>query len=52
LGFKRILVHGTVQPTSIGLRSSHGCIRMFNKDITDLYSKVPVGTNVRIIYEP
>lgn len=52
LGFPRILMHGTTAPSSIGLRSSHGCIRMFNKDIKELFHHVPVGTQVRIVYEP
>lgn len=52
LGFKGILMHGTTSPYSIGLRSSHGCIRMFNKDIQELFGQVPVGTPVRIVYEP
>lgn len=52
LGFKGILMHGTIAPRSIGLRSSHGCIRLFNRDITELFSMVPVGTSVRVVYEP
>lgn len=52
LGFKGILMHGTIQPRSIGLRSSHGCIRLFNQDISELFSMVPVGTSVRVVYEP
>ena len=30
-------IHGTNQPGSIGHFVSHGCIRMFNEDISDLY---------------
>lgn len=41
-------IHGTLFPESIGGSVSHGCIRMFNEDIRDLYSKVPVGTAVVI----
>lgn len=52
LGMPRILMHGTTAPGSIGLRSSHGCIRMFNKDIEELFTNVPVGTSMRIVYEP
>jgi len=51
LGFQRILMHGTNAPRTVGLRSSHGCIRMYSKDIEELFSMVPVGTPVRIIYE-
>ena len=37
-------IHGTNQPGSIGHFVSYGCIRMYNEDITDLYSRVSVGT--------
>src|SRR4051812_21530094 len=39
-------IHGTNNPGSIGGFTSHGCIRMFNADITDLYDRVGVGTPV------
>ncbi len=39
-------IHGTNQPRLIGGFVSHGCIRMYNADITDLYSRVSVGTTV------
>jgi lipoprotein-anchoring transpeptidase ErfK/SrfK len=39
-------IHGTNQPGLIGGFVSHGCIRMFNSDITDLYGRVGVGTTV------
>lgn len=41
-------IHGTNQPWSIGHFASHGCIRMRNKDIEELFEWVPVGTPVRI----
>ena len=41
-------IHGTNQPWSIGRYASHGCIRMRNKDVEELYEWVPVGTPVRI----
>jgi len=41
-------IHGTVYPNSIGWSSSKGCIRMFNKDVAELYSIVPYGTTVII----
>jgi L,D-transpeptidase ErfK/SrfK len=46
------LIHGTNQPTSIGRRVSHGCIRMFPNDIEELFNLVPVGTPVSLINEP
>lgn len=51
-GFKNIVIHGTPQPKAVGLRSSHGCIRMTNEDVGDLYQKVKVGTPVQIIHQP
>jgi len=42
-------IHGTNEPNSIGWASSHGCFRMRNKDVEELYSLVTVNTPV-IIY--
>ena len=42
-------IHGTNSPKSIGRYVSYGCIRMFNKDIMDLYRRVWVGTPVVVI---
>ena len=39
-------IHGTNQPSSVGHFVSYGCIRMYNEDITDLFSRVSVGTRV------
>ena len=39
-------IHGTNQPQLIGRFVSHGCIRMYNADITDLFGRVRVGTPV------
>jgi len=39
-------IHGTNAPSTIGGFVSHGCIRMYNEDIMDLYSRVGVGTRV------
>lgn len=39
-------IHGTNVPSSIGGFVSYGCIRMFNADVVDLYSRVSVGTTV------
>lgn len=41
-------IHGTNNPSSIGKKVSHGCIRMFNHDVLELSSKVRVGTSVYI----
>ncbi|KAA0077907.1 L,D-transpeptidase [Tardiphaga sp. P9-11] len=39
-------IHGTNRPNSIGGYVSYGCVRMYNEDITDLFSRVTVGTPV------
>jgi lipoprotein-anchoring transpeptidase ErfK/SrfK len=39
-------IHGTNQPGSIGGFVSHGCIRMYNEDITDLFERASNGTKV------
>jgi lipoprotein-anchoring transpeptidase ErfK/SrfK len=41
-------IHGTNAPGSVGGFVSYGCIRMLNSDITDLYQRVPVGTQVTV----
>lgn len=41
-------IHGTNNPASIGKNLSHGCIRMFNHDVLELSSRVPLGTMVSI----
>jgi hypothetical protein len=42
-------IHGTNKPSSIGAEASHGCIRMLNKDVEELYEYVRVGMTV-VIY--
>ncbi len=41
-------IHGTDEEDSIGKSVSHGCIRMHNKDIAELYQLVDIGTSVSI----
>lgn len=41
-------IHGTNEPESIGRDASHGCIRMYNEDIEELYELVKVGDIVLI----
>lgn len=41
-------IHGTNNPASIGHHVSHGCIRMRNDQIKELYELVPIGTKVLI----
>lgn len=42
-------IHGTNNPDSIGKNVSNGCIRMYNKDVLELSSLVPIGTIVKIV---
>jgi lipoprotein-anchoring transpeptidase ErfK/SrfK len=49
LGSSIYRIHGTNQPHTIGGRVSSGCIRMVNEDVTDLYSRVNVGTKVVVL---
>ena len=42
-------IHGTNDPASIGGFVSHGCIRMYNADVMDLYARVPVGAKVAVV---
>ena len=46
------LIHGTNKPSGLGMRVTHGCIRMFPEDIEALFEDVPVGTPVRIVNQP
>lgn len=46
------LIHGTNRPAGVGMRVTHGCIRMFPEDIEHLFEKIDVRTPVRIINEP
>ena len=42
-------IHGTNDPASVGHFVSHGCIRMYNDDVLDLYSRVHLGTDVVVL---
>ena len=42
-------IHGTNNPGSVGGFVSHGCIRMYNQDIMDLFARVSVGTKVVVL---
>jgi L,D-transpeptidase ErfK/SrfK len=52
LSLPSYLIHGTNKPWGVGLRVSHGCVRLYPEDIARLFPEVPVGTPVRIINEP
>ena len=44
-----IYIHGTQEEGLIGSKASHGCIRMFNNDVIELYKMVKEGTKVLIV---
>ena len=46
------LIHGTNRPTGVGMRVTHGCIRMYPENIEVMFRDVPVNTKVRIINQP
>lgn len=46
------LLHGTNRPYGVGMRVTHGCIRMYPEDIEGLFERVPVGTPVMIVNQP
>jgi len=52
LGWPSYLIHGTNKPAGVGLRASHGCIRMYPEDIEVLFDRVPVGTRVTVVNQP
>jgi L,D-transpeptidase ErfK/SrfK len=52
LGWPSYLVHGTNKPYGVGMRSSHGCIRLYPEDILQLFDTVPIGTKLRVVNQP
>jgi L,D-transpeptidase ErfK/SrfK len=52
LGLPGYLIHGTNRPAGVGMRVSHGCVRMFPEDIEFLFEHIKVKTPVRIINVP
>jgi L,D-transpeptidase ErfK/SrfK len=52
LSLPSYLIHGTNKPYGVGMRISHGCVRLYPEDIARLFDEVPVGTPVQIINEP
>jgi lipoprotein-anchoring transpeptidase ErfK/SrfK len=49
LGGTLYRIHGSNEPETIGQAVSSGCFRMTNEDVTDLYSRVKVGTRVVVV---
>jgi len=52
LGWPSYLIHGTNKPAGVGLRASHGCIRMYPEDIAAVFDQIPVGTKVKVVNQP
>jgi L,D-transpeptidase ErfK/SrfK len=46
------MIHGTNNPTAVGMAVTHGCIRMYPEDVAALFAIVPIGTRVRLVNEP
>ncbi len=46
------LIHGTNEPYGIGMRVTHGCVRLYPEDIAMLFHDVIVGTEVHIVNQP
>jgi lipoprotein-anchoring transpeptidase ErfK/SrfK len=51
LGDTLYRIHGTDAPWTVGHEVSNGCVRLYNRDILDLYSRVPVGAKVVVTWE-
>jgi lipoprotein-anchoring transpeptidase ErfK/SrfK len=49
LGTSQYRIHGTNDPSTIGKFVSSGCVRLTNEDVTDLFSRVDVGTRVVVL---
>lgn len=52
LALPSYLIHGTNKVYGIGMQVTHGCVRLYPRDIETLYHEVPVGTPLRIINQP
>ncbi|MEO6184941.1 MAG: L,D-transpeptidase family protein [Steroidobacteraceae bacterium] len=52
LGWPSYLIHGTNKPYGVGLRSSHGCLRLYPEDVEKLFGMVATGTPVTVVNQP
>lgn len=52
LGMPSYLIHGTNKPAGVGMRVSHGCVRLFPENIEALFELAPVGVKVTIVNQP
>jgi L,D-transpeptidase ErfK/SrfK len=51
-GHGEYMIHGTNNPTAVGMAVTHGCIRMYPEDVAALFALIPEGTKVRLVNEP
>jgi L,D-transpeptidase ErfK/SrfK len=52
LGWPQYLIHGTNKPYGVGLRSSHGCIRLYPEDVETIYEMIMPGEKVTVVNQP
>jgi L,D-transpeptidase ErfK/SrfK len=52
LSWPSYLIHGTNKPYGVGMRSSHGCMRLYPEDIAVFYELIPIGTKVTVVNQP
>ena len=52
LGIPGYLIHSTNKPYGVGMRVTHGCLRMYPEDIERLFADIPVGTTVHLVNQP
>jgi L,D-transpeptidase ErfK/SrfK len=52
LGWPSYLIHGTNKPYGVGMRSSHGCMRLYPEDIAVFFDLIPLGTKVTVVNQP
>jgi L,D-transpeptidase ErfK/SrfK len=52
LGIPGYLIHSTNKPYGVGMRVTHGCLRMYPEDIERLFEQIPVNTPVQLVNQP
>ena len=52
LAWPSYLMHGTNKPAGVGMRASHGCIRLYPEDIATIFPMLPIGTKVTVVNQP
>jgi L,D-transpeptidase ErfK/SrfK len=52
LGIPGYLIHSTNKPYGVGMRVTHGCLRMYPEDIERLFEAIPVNTPVQLVNQP